>query len=397
MFSTSPVTSIRFSGRACLSITKTRALGKSVTAGTATMKDREDLEDLMTKIGTGYSNVAYRALEMLPEIAEKTRKAGETAKADKPAKEKSDEAVKKQFADKPKVKLLRAPAGGKVSDVDGKHYKGGWLMPVHGLSPKVEKKPKGEGPTQTPPVANEDSKRRQRGEPREMTKEEIADEKERRETEKKWGEIRSGPVGKVLWLGERPHYIKRPEPGLRNWQEWADTVPDAKLQELRDVARDIAVKAMVAKEGEKGAQEYRDYFDQYYANAPDSNNAKYMKKKHVREKPTSPAACSWFGEAVEYGGIDAMQKLNQVMAGTSGDIQHADPDELLLYIDDWGILQYARRHHKSGEGQGFFNWGAEQEAQHPRGQPDNAGQFVKIGHDGESVRHGPGEKSRSDA
>lgn len=57
------------------------ALGKRVDEGTATDRDRENLEDLKSKIGTGDASIAYRALEELPEIHARTRKAGEAPAA----------------------------------------------------------------------------------------------------------------------------------------------------------------------------------------------------------------------------------------------------------------------------------------------------------------------------
>lgn len=62
------------------------------------------------------------------------------------------------------------------------------------------------------------------------------------------------------------------------------------------------------------ASKYADYQDQYFANDP-TTNAQYMKKKHVKEKPTSGPAVHWVGEAIENGGIDAMHKLHGIMIG----------------------------------------------------------------------------------
>jgi len=104
-----------------------------------------------------------------------------------------------------KVRMKQAKAGGETSDVDGKFYKGGRLMPVHGLYSGREKpapKPKRENPFGSLPVANEDG----RGLPsaRKRTDEQVEQERQEMADKAAWLSVQSGPVRDMVWVGDKP-------------------------------------------------------------------------------------------------------------------------------------------------------------------------------------------------
>ena len=104
-----------------------------------------------------------------------------------------------------KVRMKQAKAGGETSDVDGKFYKGGRLMPVHGLYSGREKpapKPKKENPFGSLPVASEDGK----GLPsaRKRTDEQIEQERQEMADKAAWLSVQSGPVRDMVWVGDKP-------------------------------------------------------------------------------------------------------------------------------------------------------------------------------------------------
>lgn len=97
------------------------------------------------------------------------------------------------------VQMVQAPAGGAKSDVDGKFYKGGQWMPVHGHSTKRDDEPpKPQKTGGEAPVANEN---RKQPTARDLSPEQRAEETERREQARRWSGIQTGPLGKVVHRG----------------------------------------------------------------------------------------------------------------------------------------------------------------------------------------------------
>lgn len=130
---------------------------------------------------------------------------------------------------------LRAPIGGKVSEVNGVFYIGGRFMPIHGIDSQAAKKlkPKREKPKGdlfTPPKPNENG--RQREKRVEMTPDEIAAEKERREEQRQWNEIASGPLGRLLDLGDKPRYGQKATPNLDEWMSFAEKIGKEGIDKL---------------------------------------------------------------------------------------------------------------------------------------------------------------------
>ena len=130
---------------------------------------------------------------------------------------------------------LRAPIGGKVSEVNGVFYIGGRFMPIHGIDSQAAKKlkpkrEKSKGDLFTPPKPNENG--RQREQRQEMTPDEIAAEKERREEQRQWNEIARGPLGRLLDLGDKPRYGQRATPILDEWMSFAEKIGKDGVEKL---------------------------------------------------------------------------------------------------------------------------------------------------------------------
>lgn len=145
----------------------------------------------------------------------------------------------------------KAAAGGEVSPVTGEHFAGGRLMPIHGLHEKpTVKAAKDQGGTASQAKPNENKERRPA---QAMTPEQIAEEKERRENERKWGETKGGHVGELLGMGERPHYLKHTDGGTKRWEDMVESAkltPD-QVKELADHFQGKATEDVAAELDEK--------------------------------------------------------------------------------------------------------------------------------------------------
>jgi hypothetical protein len=103
----------------------------------------------------------------------------------------------------------KAKAGGEVSPVTGGQFKGGALMPIHGLAselPKPEPKPKRDNDVGQSKVDEDGRQKDDWREPkvRQLTPEQIEQKRERAAERERWGKLQSGSVAKALWLGDMP-------------------------------------------------------------------------------------------------------------------------------------------------------------------------------------------------
>ena len=94
-----------------------------------------------------------------------------------------------------RIKMVQAPKGGATSDVNGKFYKGGHWMPVHGLSAGKEKpfdksKPEANSDGSTP-VANASGKAPSA---RQLSPEMVAAERDRQRDQQRWDKLKRGPL-----------------------------------------------------------------------------------------------------------------------------------------------------------------------------------------------------------
>ncbi len=153
----------------------------------------------------------------------------------------------------------KAKAGGEVSPVNGEFYKGGRWMPIHGLSPKMEKteaKPPQGGDMGKPPSEDARNKGGQRGPRGPMSPEDIETEKRIREEKAKWREMNAGPLGRVKWLGDNPNSkaIGNSTVNLKEWKEFAEEMGPEKTKALADHLAKI-VRSDMEAEGKKNREE----------------------------------------------------------------------------------------------------------------------------------------------
>jgi hypothetical protein len=212
------------------------------------------------------------------------------------------------------VLYVRAPAGGAVSDVNGQFYKGGQLMPIHGLSAGEEKSPaKGEGPGSAPARPKEEGRGRPPREPRlGKTAAEIAQEQAEKH---RWTEAKEGPLGEVYWLGENPHPIKKgPDP--KKWREWVERTNGAQLGEVIKTAGDIYARNTIAAMSERERQgltdpELRELLLENVGLRADSYDI-VLTRKHIKAHPESNLGILMLASAVESKSPDLTADLLRI-------------------------------------------------------------------------------------
>ena len=278
-----------------------------------------------------------------------------------------------------RVEWVRAPKGGATSDVNGEHYIGGRFMPVHGLSDKSEKEEdKGGEGAKEPPKPNEDASGKPKREPRPpMTPEDIAAEKERRETQRKWDTINAGPLGRMKWFGDHPNSkaLSDGRISLDPWKEYAEQAGEDKVKQLAqnlDKAVQEIIDEELAEDQRKGKPELPEDNINWYRNtakrtAEEEANFLRGSKKHLKAVPSSYLARQLAQDYLGKAGLHGAYELNRMLAGDlSSEVAEPTP--------------HARD---------FPSAYAFTEADHPRGQPGNAGQFGPGG--GAATKEQPSE------
>lgn len=265
----------------------------------------------------------------------------------------ADEHAKNVRVSKDGTVWARAKAGGEKSPVNDTHYKGGQWMPIHGLTPKKEKaEPQGGEGSKVPPVANEDAKAPSTREPRPpMGPDQIEAERARRDNERMWSEFRDGPIGQLLHLMERPHSIRRTAPGIKQWEPFVAEIGESGVEKLIAHLEPMAV-AEARKESEgrdrsidstpASIDDDMEAYREHLRGIADGSKV-YHAKKHLKAFPESPYAAVLFGEVMDHADISQIHKLN-------GFLESLRPD---------GTQQLSQF----------------EESKHPRGQPENAGEF----------------------
>jgi hypothetical protein len=250
-----------------------------------------------------------------------------------------DAATVAKFRDRPKVELLRAPAGGKTSEVDGVFYKGGQLMPVHGLSVKSEtdpNTPKFEGGGAGKPNENAADPGKRKPRNTEMSPEEIEAERSRRKREEDWSTVSTGPMGKALGLGDRPHGIRGGWGSSKNWREVAEEHGEDKIKKVMEAAKARAIEATrdeIAKnpwmlsaknrglgESDLTPEEAMNrYLEHQEYQLSDLSPREYgYTAKHLAKNPSTLAASFWVAEMLGQKGIDQsaeLRKLHDILEG----------------------------------------------------------------------------------
>jgi len=254
-----------------------------------------------------------------------TIQAGEGSGQAKAEGENKTQAIDLRDQAKAGVNWVRAPAGGKVSDVNGKHYAGGQLMPIHGLSEKKEYKPKSERPVQP----RDDGRRMGEGRPKQarspMTPEEIAAEKQRREDQSKWDSIRRGALGRVKGeLDDEPGYGAMKSTGfnMRNWKEFAEEQGEDAIQDMawkmeqayhEQVDRWAEGRPADSKPLTKEDVDYAKNTPRRYA---ENSSTYHGMKKHLGKVPSSLIAKHLAEELLhETNNLDTWHEINRILSG----------------------------------------------------------------------------------
>lgn len=162
----------------------------------------------------------------------------------------------------------KAAAGGEESPVTGGHFKGGALMPIHGLHQGPAKKPpKGEGGGDSKP--NEKAKQKEWEEPkvRQLTPEQIAEEKARRELQAKWDKLHSGPLKEFMNISEKPG--KFASTISNKWRNVAKELGPQKTKELYENILQPMFNEQIEQEMKEApstmsADEARNELNRYY-------------------------------------------------------------------------------------------------------------------------------------
>ncbi len=249
-----------------------------------------------------------------------------------PDEKAADAATIKKFKDKPGVELLRAPAGGSTSEVNGEFYKGGRLMPIHGLSPKVEKKEgkgEGQGVASQPQTDEEKAKEREKWANRRntpMTPEEIEEKRQAQERDRMWGEISNGVLGRVKWFGDRPNHkaTSTSVTNLDDWKRLASEVGEDGMKKVVDALKseyDAMIDASFAAEGTPPKPDDIAWEKNVPVLSAEDDTRMFGAKKHLKEVPSSFLARSYVQEMIHKskGDIEKIHALEQKLNGIVGD------------------------------------------------------------------------------
>lgn len=225
-----------------------------------------------------------------------------------------------------KVEYVRAAAGGQTSDVDGKFYKGGQLMPVHGRYSGLPKTPKGEGVgvSSEPSVSNEDAEGggvRRAAKP--LSPEDLERKRLETEEQKKWDEMKSGPLGQFKWLGERVNSVAL-DPGKRNTRldQWRQFAESAGPEAVKRVVDSLEPQVHAAIDRQAPDEEAADWYKQDLKRSA-AEDVGFLKggKGHENKVPGSHYARTLIHEMMDpkshgdgTSAVDALHKVNRDIA-----------------------------------------------------------------------------------
>lgn len=233
----------------------------------------------------------------------------------------------------------KASKDGEVSPVNGKPYRGGELMPIHGLAsglPKPELKPKRDKGSGQSKVDEDGRQKDDWKEPkiRQLTPEQIEREKEGRERQRKWDEITSGIIGKSLGLGDRPHYIDRGWGIAKVWMEEAERIGPEATKKLVDAAKKVALKGYAELYRQKGEADpeaaAQKTLDWRHANWQESllTQGDVFTKKHKAKNPHTPELRHYVELALEGAGnqIDGLYEIHKALGEAEKHSAQAEVD-----------------------------------------------------------------------
>ncbi len=216
------------------------------------------------------------------------------------------------------VEQPRAKAGGETSSVDGVFYKGGWIMPVHGLFSGQEKppaKPKRQDGESAAVKEDQDKGPKQ---VRERSKSEVEADRERIERQRQWDELQSGPIKELFgWIGDRPNgKAFKDSPGHKFWAPMAERLGISGVEELTKFMKSKTLdrerrertapmysnvkRAMI--DTDEQVQSYLENIEWQLA-----NDQHFHTKKHLKAVPNSRVGEVWLGQFI--GNSTMQEKL----------------------------------------------------------------------------------------
>jgi len=224
----------------------------------------------------------------------------------------------------------KAKAGGEESPVTGEPFKGGSLMPIHGLAPK---KPQSEGQGQSAGDVKPNEQAKERGKPQpvqQMTPEDIEAEKQRREDGKKWDEMNAGPLGEMKWMGENPNgkAMANSVISLSPWRDYASNIGENGVKSIIEKIEPL-VSAKIKAEVEAAGLGPKDQ-EWYFGQLKDTSDAEaYEPRKtqaHAKEVPSSLYARNLVQEALSGAKtVSDMHAINGILADAAKP-KEAQPD-----------------------------------------------------------------------
>lgn len=218
----------------------------------------------------------------------------------------------------PGVEYVRAKPGGETSPVDGRFYKGGQLMPVHGLYSGTEKVKGGGKQVGTPVQADPNAKGKDRTPAQPMSPEMIEERRREAEHRKQWQEIKQSPLGRMKFLGESPSHkvVTDGRTDLKGWMEFSEELGPARLESL--------TSALEAAIPEKDREYIKD--DARHQAGYDAQSTPSA-RKHEREAPGSLYARQLLGSMMSEGkSLESMYKAAQILSASAGQPE-AGPQE----------------------------------------------------------------------
>lgn len=226
------------------------------------------------------------------------------------------------------IEYVRAAAGGQTSEVDGKFYRGGQLMPVHGKYSGQVKPPKGEGvgAVSEPAKSNEDAEGGAGGRrpARPLSPDELDRVRQEAEDQKKWDEIRTGPLGQFKWVGDRVNSsaldpMKR-HTNLDQWRKFAESAGPDGVAKIVAALEPQAHAAIDRQAPDKEASDW--YKDDLRRRAADAQNSTRGGKGHEKQLPGSHYARELIHEMMDpknhdgdVSAVDALHRVNSAIAG----------------------------------------------------------------------------------
>jgi len=228
-----------------------------------------------------------------------------------------------------KVKMVQAPKGGAHSNVNGKFYKGGHWMPVHGLSagrPKPKPRPKAD-PFGGAPVADPDGKGRAPV-ARQLSPEQIAEQKERQQQAENWIKVQTGPVGEMMWVGDKP--------GKTGWNvtkqliPYFSALPNEQIEAIGEWARQRVMTSDNTFPAEPGYSQ-EDMQAGYFRGAEDQTTGMFVSRKMQRAKPPMGKAVEAIRQITNLPDqVQVMTDLNEYMQSVLGGMELPFSDDRAL-------------------------------------------------------------------